>query len=79
MKGGMSLVRVSNQAMYRGAETTPFLGSGIVLIINKIRQFLITEKIINLHDNKIGLFRVFLQQFSESQVTSGLFSVGLQL
>lgn len=31
----MSLVKTSSQAMYNGAETTPFLGIGIVLIINE--------------------------------------------
>ncbi len=30
--GGMSRVRTSSQAIYNGAETVPFLGTGSVLI-----------------------------------------------
>jgi hypothetical protein len=80
MKGGMSLVSVSSQAMYRGADTTPLRGRGIVLKIGARKLIAACEKSrVDLHDNHVGLFRVFLQKFAQPQVPACLFSVGLQL
>jgi hypothetical protein len=80
MKGGMSLVSVSSQAMYRVADTTPLRGRGIVLKIGSRKSRLrIKNQRADVHDNHVGLFRVFLQKFAQPQVPACLFSVGLQL
>ena len=41
--GGMSLVRASSQAMYRGAETAPFLGIGNDLLQKKKKEYIILK------------------------------------